>query len=143
VVVRATDSVNFDRAGQSLPTPVRFFQLKDLNKLKNASFDDLWMHADEVLGDDLVDVQEVVVYPSQTHSDALLIKEEATYFAAAAIFREPAGSSWRTFRRMPPAGTAKRCAEDEPGGPYYLLLDRSTIRGGVKRPAEIEIEDTR
>jgi type VI secretion system protein VasD len=136
VVVKATDSVNFDRAGQSLPTPVRFYQLRDLNNLKSASFDDMWAHAEEVLGEDLVDVKEVVVYPSQTHSGALLIKEDASYFAAVGVFREPAGSSWRTFRRLPPVGTVERCAEDEPGGPYYLFLDRSTIRGGVRRSAK-------
>jgi type VI secretion system VasD/TssJ family lipoprotein len=145
VVVQATETVNLDRAGQSLPTPVRFYQLKDVKNLKSASFEDMWTHAEETLGDDLVDVQEVVVYPSQKHSDAILIKEDATYFVAAAIFREPSGSAWRTYTRLPAVGTVKRCAENKPGGPYYFLLDRSTIRGSVKPivPETEEEEDKR
>lgn len=132
VVMQATHEVNRDRDGQSLPTSVRFYQLKDVGNLKNAGFEDVWVRAEETLGEDLVDVQESVVFPSQSKSEVLLINDEAHYLAAAAIFREPKGVTWRAFAKLPPPGDVDRCAKREPGGPYFYLIEGSTLRGSYK-----------
>ena len=132
----ATDDVNENTDGSALPTTVRVFQLKNIDKLKKAGFDDLWLHAKEALGEDVVDMQEIVVYPSDRRMESLLIKEEATHLALTAAFRVPTGTTWRTFMHLPPAGTVERCAEDKPGGPYYLLLSGSSLRAS-DRPISI------
>ena len=101
--IKASDKVNMDRNGKSLPTPVRFYQLKGVNNLKGAGFEDLW-NAEDILGDEMIHMHEVVVYPSQKHTEKIEIQEETNYMAIAAIFREPDGDTWRTYTKLPPWG---------------------------------------
>jgi len=122
VQIEAKERVNVDRHGLSLPTTVRLIQLKDVAVFKGAGFEDLWTKAPQVLGEDLVATNEVAVYPGEIRDDIVVVKEDANYLAAVAIFREPDGTYWRTAVRLPPAATVARCAEGKPGGPYYLTL---------------------
>jgi len=132
VEIQAVKRVNVDADGAGLPTTMRFYQLKSLDKLKTATYDDLWNQAGQVLGDDVLDTQEVVVYPSQTHAATLSVKDDANYFAVAAFFRTPKDVTWRTFTRLPPFGSIERCRADQPGGPYYFLLEGLTVQGSTK-----------
>jgi type VI secretion system VasD/TssJ family lipoprotein len=132
VEIQAMKRVNMDTDGTGLPTTMRFYQLKSLDKLKTATYDDLWNQAASVLGDDVLDTQEVVVYPSQTHAATLSVKDDANYFAVAAFFRTPRDVTWRTFTRLPPFGSVERCRSDRPGGPYYFLLEGLSVQGSTK-----------
>ena len=132
VRLQATKDINLDREGKALPTPVRFYQLKGIGNLREATFESMWTDAEATLGDDYIEMVEVVVYPGQRHQEFLNIKEDTVFIAAAAIFREPEGVKWRTFTRLPDIGTIERCAEETPGGPYYFLLEGSSIRGSNK-----------
>ncbi|MBN1962927.1 MAG: type VI secretion system lipoprotein TssJ [Deltaproteobacteria bacterium] len=132
IVLQATKSVNPDRTGESLPTVVRFFQLKDIASLKNASFQDIWQREAEVLGKDLSDVHETTIYPADRQTQVIPIKDDAVYLAAGALFRTPQGNYWRTYTKLPPFGTKDRCLEDEPGGPYYFQVDGTRVKGSEK-----------
>lgn len=132
VVTSTTPQVNLDRQGNSLPTTVRFFELKGVDKLKNAGFSDAWEAPKQALGDSLLESHEYVVYPEQKHTETVLINDEATHVAAVAVFREPEGTDWRAYAKLPPMGTVERCREDEPGGPLYLLLAGNDIKASNK-----------
>ena len=134
VVLQASKDANPARTGESLPTTVRFYQLKEVTNLRKATYEDLWTHAPEVLGADLSDVQEAVVYPADRMTQVLPVKDDAVYLAAAAFFRSPEGVTWRTYATLPELGTVKRCAEDKPGGPYYFAISGTSIRGSREPP---------
>jgi hypothetical protein len=71
------------------------------------------------------------------------ISEDAMYVAATGIFREPVGTSWRTFVKLPPPNTVERCEEGEIGGPYYFLAEGSTLKGQNRKfpPEQKKKED--
>ncbi len=134
VVMQASRQVNPSNTGEALPTTVRFYQLKDAANLRKASYEDLWLRGEEVLGADLADTLETIIYPSDRQTQVIPIKDEAVYFAAAAFFRSPEGTRWRTFARLPDLGTVERCTDDKPGGPYYFILSGTTMRGSKDPP---------
>ena len=55
VSIGARSQVNVDRDGNSLPIPVTFWQLKDIGPLDNASFEEIWERADEILAEVMVE----------------------------------------------------------------------------------------
>lgn len=132
VVISADPKVNLDIDGQSLPTPISFWQLKDIAPMSEASFEDIWERSEATLGNSVVEVKEVTIFPGQKHKEDYLIAEETVYVAATAIFRKPEGTSWRTYVKLPPAQTIARCEEGKVGGPLYIHAVGNMIKGGHK-----------
>jgi type VI secretion system VasD/TssJ family lipoprotein len=85
-----------------LLTTVRIYQLKDTGKLVESSIDRLLDGDRAVLGEDLVSVQELILYPGERAAPALVRGEGATSIAVVAMFRRPVGPSWRAIRKLPP-----------------------------------------
>ena len=50
LVVEGSDRMNLDDTGRSLPTIVRIYQLKNMTRMENAEFDDIWHRATATLG---------------------------------------------------------------------------------------------
>jgi type VI secretion system protein VasD len=131
VMVEASEDVNQDKDGRSLPTTVRLLQLRRIKSLKNAGFEELWNEPKRVLGEDLLESEELVIYPEELHVKTMTINDEATHFVGTGIFTAPEGKSWRTIFKLPEIGTTERCAADKAGGPLYLLLANSVIKGDI------------
>jgi type VI secretion system protein VasD len=102
--VEASDRVNLDEAGRPLPTRLRVYQLSDVSKLQNASFEDIWARSQATLADTVVTGNEVVVYPGQVTVHRFKRAENADYVVGVAIFREPEGDGWRTIQEWPTSG---------------------------------------
>lgn len=102
--LEASDRVNLDETGRSLPTRLRLYQLSELNPLQNASFDELWSNARSALGDSIVGVEEVVLYPGQVSVHRFKREPRAEFVAAVAILRDPQGETWRTAQEWPAPG---------------------------------------
>jgi type VI secretion system VasD/TssJ family lipoprotein len=102
VSLQASRRLNPGERGEALATVVRLYQLKGPAKLTGASFDDLLDHDREALGEELLAVQEVTVNPSDKNEPSLARNAEATHLAAVALFRQPAGTTWRTIVKLPP-----------------------------------------
>ncbi len=107
--IETSDRVNTNEAGQSLPTVLRVYQLTDISALEMASFDDVWTKAEQVLGDTLAGSVEITIFPGQRTVQRLTRNPQAFFIVAAAVFRRPAGTSWRTIQELPPPGDP--CAE--------------------------------
>jgi type VI secretion system protein VasD len=101
VAVQASDRLNPDESGQSLPTVIRLYLLKSPAKLEAADFDDLYRRAKELLGEDLVSVEELVLSPGDKVTRRLAPEKAARALAAVAIFRRPVGGNWRAVVELP------------------------------------------
>jgi type VI secretion system VasD/TssJ family lipoprotein len=100
-VVTASDRTNPDDQGQALATVVRVYQLKGLSRLENADFEDIWLKGEETLADDLVKVEEMTLFPKDEQAHTIDVAEGVSYLVAVALFRKPAGVSWRAVYELP------------------------------------------
>jgi type VI secretion system protein VasD len=98
----ASTLLNPGENGQSLPTTLRIYQLKDTGKLIESSLDRMLDGDRAVLGEDFVSVQELTLYPGDKVAPATIRSEGATNLAVVAFFRRPNGASWRAIRKLPP-----------------------------------------
>jgi type VI secretion system protein VasD len=96
--------VNRDERGRSLPTIVRLYQLTDLSKLEQSTFEDIWERPKETLGPTLVASEEITMYPGQVLAHYFERNKSADFLAGAAVFRQPTGESWRTIQEWPLSG---------------------------------------
>lgn len=103
--LRASDRLNPDDQGRPLSTVVRVYQLKSIAKLERAEFDDIWLHAADTLDGDLIKVDEFTLYPTDKVLKPLELDKETAFVAAVALFRKPAGFSWRSVAELP----TKKC----------------------------------
>jgi type VI secretion system protein VasD len=102
--IEASDRVNPDENGRSLPTRLRLYQLTDLTPLEHANFDDVWTRPKDVLASSVVNSEELVIYPGQVLLHRFQRDDKAEYVAAVAVFREPEGEAWRTAQEWPLPG---------------------------------------
>lgn len=145
-IVQASDRVNLDENGHSLPTIVRVYQLKGPIGFENAEFDDIWRDAEKALGKDLLEADEFTIYPNQRLQKNLKRNPKACCVAAVAIVRRPAGVSWRTLYELPPPPEETRCAaqkkdpegkeEPTPEPAFNLYLEDYRIEAMEEKPPE-------
>ncbi len=106
VTVTAGARLNPDDAGQSLPTVIRIYQLKSASRAEGAQFEDLYRRDKEVLGDDLLQVDEVVLSPGETVRKTVPGDKGARAVMVVGVFRRPAGNGWRYIAELPPGKSA-------------------------------------
>jgi type VI secretion system VasD/TssJ family lipoprotein len=102
ILLTASPRLNPGDNGESMPTTVRIYQLKDTAKLVESSIDRLLDGDRGILGEDLVSVQELILYPAEKQAPAMVRGEGATSVAVVAMFRHPDGPAWRAIRKLPP-----------------------------------------
>jgi type VI secretion system protein VasD len=140
LTIRASDRLNLDPAGRSLPTIVRVYQLRDVGNFELASFDDVWESPEKVLGDSLLSKDEVTVYPNQVLTRAFDRNPEANFVVGVGIFRRSVGNTWRTVLPLPPTRSKTQCQlaqEGEDSGPppvpkVVLELEDNQIDGTLR-----------
>ncbi len=101
VTVTAGARLNPDDAGQSLPTVVRIYQLKGTSKAENAQYEDIYRRDKEALGDDLLQVDEVVLSPGDTARKTVPGDKGARAVMVVGVFRKPSGNGWRIITELP------------------------------------------
>jgi type VI secretion system protein VasD len=99
--LEAAARLNPDEHGRALPTVVRIYQLKSAAKMESAGFDDLFKREKEVLGEDMVQLDEIEVAPGERVGKILPREKDVKYVAVVALFRRPAGGSWRAILELP------------------------------------------
>lgn len=101
ITLRAANRLNPDEGGRSLPTVVRVYQLKAASKIEVADYDALYRRDKAVLGEDLVQVDEMVLAPGQDQSRSLARDRATRFVAVVAMVRRPSGYSWRSIVELP------------------------------------------
>lgn len=127
VSIRASDRLNPGEGGESLATTLRLYQLKDVSKLQTASLEQILDNDRAVLGDDLVSVKEITLYPGEAATPSLGRREGALFLAAVAFFRHPAGLQWRVASKLAPPD-AQYCHAPSGGDAEAA---RSSLRFGL------------
>ena len=94
-VVDGDRGQNPDELGRPLPTIVRIYQLKSVSRLELSTFETLWRTPTVALGDQLLSVEEMTVYPATRVARTVARVPEARFVVAVAIVRQPAGAVWR------------------------------------------------
>lgn len=122
--VEASDRVNLDENGRALPTRLRVYQVRDLARLQSASFEDLWSHPKETLGETSISSDELVIYPGQVAVQRFKRASSADFLVGVAIFREPQGEGWRTTQEWPAVGDPCKVA----GRQQYPKLEKLRVR---------------
>jgi len=100
VSLQASARLNPGERHEALATVVRLYQLKGTGKIANASFDDLLDHDRDALGEDFLAVQEVTINPGDKLDPPLVRNADATVLGAVALFRQPAGTTWRAIVKL-------------------------------------------
>ncbi len=93
----ASEALNTEPQGRSLSLVVRVYKLRNTSAFMSAPYDGFGDPAKEkqMLGEDLIDVKEIILSPG--HKRALTEKwaREATHVGVVGLFREPAPKRWR------------------------------------------------
>lgn len=104
IVLNAGGDVNPDPSGQALSVVVRIYQLKDKGRLESADYNSIWRSEQQTLSDDLLERQERIVQPGTQEMLEIRTNPAAVYLGIVALFRNPAGDTWR---RIIPVGQSE------------------------------------
>jgi len=76
---------------------VRVYTLKDPDRFKHATFEELWKHDRDTLGKDLLGLKELTIHPDTQHPIDLEVEleEGKGYLGVAAFFLQVQGKHWR------------------------------------------------
>lgn len=91
--------VNRDAAGRPLSVVVHIYQLKDSGEFSKLTFDTLasGRPLSELLGKDLLEVNEVMLVPGSTETRTDKIHQDAKHVGIVAFFRQPDQHYWRVL----------------------------------------------
>lgn len=92
--------LNIDEQGASLPTQVVFYQLRSKDKFLRASFVDLWLHDQEVLGDDFLAKKEINLLPNSSSQVHLKLNKDCHYLGAVVLLIRPGKNNWRAITKV-------------------------------------------
>jgi type VI secretion system protein VasD len=130
LALSASERLNPDDKGAPLATVIRLYQLKGVDKLALASFDDLLDHDHDALGDELAAVQELTINPGERVAPPLVRNPDATYLVAVALFRRPTALTWRAVKKLA-APDPQHCHIKDPAAvsraTIALALDENRI----------------
>ena len=86
-----------DMSGLSVPTLVRIYQLRERNALDKASYEELLVDSQGVLGADLLEHRSLMLMPGEGVQFNQPMHQDARYVAVIALFRHPEAqaNTWR------------------------------------------------
>lgn len=95
--LHASDNLNTDKDGHPLALVARIYKLRQSAAFQQAAYDGfLNAHTEhEMLGNDLLEVKEVMLVPGQRYEVVEKVTREAYFIGVVALFRAPAEQRWR------------------------------------------------
>jgi type VI secretion system protein VasD len=110
--IYADEMINPNQEELPRPVSVRLYQLTTDTKILNARYDDLLVRDKEILGDQLLKVDEFELFPNDQLEVKFERMPEASILAGVAFFRTPVGQSYKTYYEFPPMpNTPEACAQ--------------------------------
>jgi type VI secretion system protein VasD len=114
LTLEAGSKLNPDEHHRPLPTQFLVLQLKGEARFSKASFDDIWQHPKETLGEELLQSNEVSVAPGATVTVGFQRHAQATMVGVVGVFREHSGDSWRAVAVLPNVSGDRCTAQPTP-----------------------------
>ncbi|TDT43962.1 type VI secretion system protein VasD [Halospina denitrificans] len=102
VRINATDRINPDAADRASPVVVRVYELVVRDTFESADFYELYDNPEELLGDKLVSVREIVLKPEQQWEKSLNLDGRTRYLGMLGAFRQIEKADWRILKRIDP-----------------------------------------
>jgi len=100
--IYSDDQLNPTAAEMPRPVVVRLYQLATDLKMLNAPYNEILLKDAEALGTDLLQVDEVQLFPNDLVRIQFERNPEAAMLAGVALFHDPKGQSWKTYYEFPP-----------------------------------------
>lgn len=136
--VITSSRVNLSEEREPRPVQIRLYQLKNDTRFLNARFDAVWRSDADVLGDDLLKVDEMPVYPNSRVEVRVEKEAGARFLVAAGLFRNPKGRSWFTSFEFPEP--SRDFCEDETGEPtvpeFFVWVEDTRVEDGSAHAEE-------
>jgi type VI secretion system VasD/TssJ family lipoprotein len=146
LAIQASNTINLDAEGRSLPTVVRLYQMRGELASEDIDFESLWeAEKAQDLGAKFLSVEELTVRAESDDVRMMPLENDATHILAAALFREPVGTTWfGTYeipRRHPEVVCSKAPKTKEYPNPcFFVYLDRNSVGAGPAPPSGYEID---
>ncbi|MEM7137424.1 MAG: type VI secretion system lipoprotein TssJ [Myxococcota bacterium] len=131
--IQGSEELNPDASGEPLPTMVRVYQLSNLGEIEQVSFEDMIRRPDDVLGETVLGMEEVTVYPGRSAFRSFERDPGANYVVGVAVVRQPSGTQWRKVLQTP---SCPKRGSDRPM--VRFMVDGYTIDGSLGREAKPE-----
>jgi len=95
--LHASDNLNIDKDGHPLALVARIYKLRQSAAFEQAAYDGFLNPRTEhdMLGNDLLEVKEVMLVPGQRYEVVEKVTREAYFIGVVALFRAPAEQRWR------------------------------------------------
>jgi len=95
--LHASQNLNAGKGSQPLALAARIYKLRQTATFQQMTFDGfLSAHGErELLGNDLLEVKEVMLIPGQRYEVVEKVGREAYFIGVVALFRSPAEQRWR------------------------------------------------
>lgn len=122
--------VNLSEEREPRPVQLRLYQLKNDTRFLNARFDAVWRSDADTLGDDLLKVDEIPVYPNSRVEMRVEKIEGARFLVAAGLFRNPKGRSWFTSFEFPEPGPQFCEGESETEPEFFVWVEDTRVEDG-------------
>ena len=127
LTLQGSERLNPDEKGQPLVTQVLVLQTKGTAKAEAADFNDLRTKSQEVLGDELISVNDTTVEPNGSNTVGYRRDPKATAVVVMGVFRQPTSNTWRSIATLPTVDSG-RCTDtpqpvkDAPGKDDTVLI---------------------
>lgn len=100
--LNGSDYLNPDLRGRPSPIVVRIYELKNAVNFMNADFFSLYNDAKNVLGEDLVAVEEMELTPRKRIHLRYRVAETSQYVGIVAAYRDLSSADWRYIVKTVP-----------------------------------------
>lgn len=122
--------VNLSEEREPRPVQLRLYQLKNDTRFLNSRFDAVWRSDVDTLGDDLLKVDEIPVYPNSRVEMRVEKIEGARFLVAAGLFRNPKGRSWFTSFEFPEPGPQFCDGASETEPEFFVWVEDTRVEDG-------------
>jgi len=122
VRIEPAEMINPDSSERASPVVIRIYELSSSGAFKDADFFKLYDDADDVLGNDLISVEDMVVRPGQVHHHMMRLSSDTRYIGVMAAFRDIQSAQWRVVSEADPSTYRK----------LHLEIDELTLKRSWK-----------
>jgi type VI secretion system protein VasD len=122
-IIQAQDDLNPSLDGRSSPLRISIFQLRKVDKFKDADFFALYDDANTVLGADMIGREDLTLKPGDVRKYEREVDPETRYIGVIGAYRDINQAKWLGYVEMPDKSLLKLMKRD----PITITASRLAI----------------
>ncbi|WP_282176035.1 type VI secretion system lipoprotein TssJ [Vibrio nereis] len=99
-----SEEVNPDLSGRPSPVVIKVYELSSRTLFENHQFFELYDNPKNVLGPDLINIEEFEFYPGTTHSYDVSMEPGVSYVGVLVAYRDLSNARWREIIEVDNSG---------------------------------------